>query len=306
MIERSQKEVWRLTPWLLVALLLGNFFLMAYDAKDDNKQRLVRVWAQSIASAVQVPVSSASSTGFDFFGSIAQMRTAVYENEGLHQQIGELETKVQGKESLEAENARLLALLDLKNESKYQMVPAKIIARDPSAWFDIVTINRGTLAGIDVRMPVVTSDGVAGRIITTTPLTSEFLLMSDDKSNAAAVVGQIGESQALGVIHGMGDKGFLEMKYVPGSVSVEIGQTIFTTGQDGIYPAGLKIGEISDVRTGSATAPHTIYVKTSAKIESLQEVGVLLYKAPPRVKPEPVAPITPKSPLPNANKPAAR
>lgn len=68
------------------------------------------------------------------------------------------------------------------------------------------------------------------------------------------------------------------MKYVSGSINVAVGQTVFTTGQDEIFPAGLKIGEIVSVTSGSATTPHIIEIRPAAGLDSMQEVGILLYK----------------------------
>jgi cell shape-determining protein MreC len=59
-----------------------------------------------------------------------------------------------------------------------------------------------------------------------------------------------------------------------------VGQTVYTSGQDGIYPAGLKIGEIVEVRSGSATVPHQIFIRPASGIDSMQEVAVLLYEPP--------------------------
>ena len=74
------------------------------------------------------------------------------------------------------------------------------------------------------------------------------------------------------------------MKYVPGSIDVQIGQAVFTTGQDGIFPPGLKVGEIVNIVTGSATTPHMIQIRPAAKLNSMQEVGVLLYEPPQRAE----------------------
>jgi cell shape-determining protein MreC len=65
---------------------------------------------------------------------------------------------------------------------------------------------------------------------------------------------------------------------------VQIGQVVYTTGQDGIYPSGLKVGEVADIRSGSATVPHQIFLRTAASLNSMQEVGVLLYEPPVRVE----------------------
>jgi rod shape-determining protein MreC len=285
MAERSQKEVWRLTPWLMVALLLGNFILMAFDAREaDSKQRVIRVWTQAAADFVQSPVTSITSASTRYFESIYYLRTAQTENDTLKLRIQELETDLQTKQTMSAENDRLSALIKLRDESKIKLVPGKIIGRDPSTWFDAATINQGSLAGIKLYMPVVTPDGLAGRVIAVSPITAQFVLITDDKSAAAAVVGQLGVSNAMGVLRGTEDKGLLVMSYVPGSIPVAIGEIVYTTGQDGIYPPGLKIGEVVDVRLGSATVPHTIYIKPSAKIYAMQEVAVLLYQQTERPK----------------------
>ena len=71
------------------------------------------------------------------------------------------------------------------------------------------------------------------------------------------------------------------MRYVPGSIPVKEGESVFTTGQDGIYPAGLKIGEVVSVEPGSATTTHSILIKPGGSLNSMQEVAVLLYEAPP-------------------------
>jgi rod shape-determining protein MreC len=101
-----------------------------------------------------------------------------------------------------------------------------------------------------------------------------------DKSGLGAVIGEIGASNALGVVSGTSKRDLLEMRYVAGSVDVQVGQSVFTTGQDGIYPAGLKVGEIVQINSGSATTPHQIWIQPAARLSSMQEVGVLLYEAP--------------------------
>jgi rod shape-determining protein MreC len=284
MVERSQQEVWKLTPWLAIILCLGNFILMAFDARVDGEQRVIRVWTQTVADFVQSPVTSVTSSVSGYFGSIANLRSAQDENSQLRQKVQELEVELKAKEDLAAENARLSQLLDLKEKSKYKVLTARIIGRDPSVWFDSSIINRGSLDGVKLNMPVVTNGGLLGRVTAVGPLTSQVDLLTRDKSGVGAVVGEISGSNALGVVVGSSKRDVVEMRYVAGSVDVQVGQIVYTTGQDGIYPAGLKVGEIVQVESGSATTPHKITIRPSAGIDKMQEVGVLLYE--PSVKPE--------------------
>ncbi len=279
----------------MLLLLLSNFVLMAFDAREANtQQRVIRVWTQTTADFVQSPVTFISSAVTNYFSSISSMRTAQSENDELKQRVQELEVEVQNSKSLAFENERLKSLLELKSEIGYRFLPAQIIGRDTSAWFDTSIINRGSLDGVKLNMPIVTNGGLVGRVTAVSPLTAQVSLITKDKSGLGAVIGALGTSNALGVVSGSGKREILEMGYVPGSIEVKVGESVYTTGQDGIYPPGLKLGEVAEVRAGSASEALKIFIQPSAKLSSMQEVAVLIYEPPPR-------PEFDKS-LPNANK----
>lgn len=279
MVERSQKDVWRLAPWLLSALLLVNFVLMAFDAREiTTGQRVIRTWTQTAADFVQSPITSITSGVYNYFVSISTLRSAADENDTLKARVQELEVEVKQKADLNTENERLRALLQLKETRKYKILTARIIGRDPSVWFDSSIINRGSLDGVTLNMPVVADGGLIGRVVAVGPLTAQVDLVTYSKSAVGGIVGEIEGSNALGVVAGTSKKDLLEMKYVPGTIEVQVGQIVYTTGQDGIFPPGLKLGEIISVVSGSATTPHQIQIRPSAKLSSMQEVGVLLYQ----------------------------
>ncbi|MCY7374520.1 MAG: rod shape-determining protein MreC [Pyrinomonadaceae bacterium] len=267
----------------MLLLLLGNFVLMAFDARQANtEQRVIRVWVQTVADFVQSPVTFVSSAVANYFSSISSLRTAQSENDILKQRVQELEVAIQNGNSLTAENERLKGLLQLKNEGGYKILGAQVIGRDTSAWFDSSIINRGSLDGVKLNMPVVTNGGLVGRVTAVSPLTAQVALITKDKAGLGAVVGALGTSNALGVVTGSGKKEILEMGYVPGSIEVKVGESVYTTGQDGIYPANWKLGEVIEVRSSSASSPQQIFIQPSAKLSSMQEVAVLLYEPPPR------------------------
>lgn len=274
-----------MAPWLMLALLFINFALMALDARDRTTgQWVVRAWAQTAADFVQSPVTTITSSISNYFTSISNLRSAQDENTILKERIQELEVEIRQKEDLAAENRRLLSLLDLKEQTQYRVLTARIIGRDPSAWFDSSIINRGSLDGVKLNMPIVTGGGLVGRVTAVSPLTAQVDLITRDKSGVGAVVGEIGGSNALGVVSGTSKKDLLEMRYVSGSIEVSVGQIVYTTGQDGIFPAGLKIGEIVNIVPGSATTPHQIQIRPAARLDSMQEVGILLYEPPEKTE----------------------
>jgi rod shape-determining protein MreC len=116
------------------------------------------------------------------------------------------------------------------------------------------------------------------------------MLVTDEKAAAGAIVGQLGQSGALGSVRGLGNNGLIEMRYVSGLEKVAPGDYVLTTGQDSIYPPGLTVGEVVQIKSGTATQPHEIFIRPSARLDQLTEVAVLLYRAPQRPAPDQTLP----------------
>src|SRR5678815_3133547 len=286
---RTQKEIRQRAPIWLVTLLVANLIIMAVDARDaDGRQKVLRVWTQTFASPLQNASSKATGATSGFFQQIWNFRSTAVENEQLKQRLNEVETELHTARQASAENDRLRALLNLNEQTNIKSVPARVIARDPSVWFNTITINRGTSSGVEQNMPVVTGGGIVGRVITVSPFAAQVMLLTDEKAGAGAVVGQLGQSGALGSVRGRADLGvaLIEMRYVSGTEKVEVGDNVMTTGQDGIYPPGLNVGRVVEVKNGTATQAHHILIQPGAQLDHLEEVAVLLYHPPPRSVPE--------------------
>ncbi|MGH9941458.1 MAG: rod shape-determining protein MreC [Pyrinomonadaceae bacterium] len=284
---RTQKEIRQRAPLFLLGLLAGNFALMSLSARDETTHQMKLVsWAQAVASPFQSAVSGAGGAGVGLFQSVANLRRASAENEELKKRLAALEAEAQSSRAAQAESERLRGLLGLKEEGRYETLTARVVARDPSAWFDTLIINQGSAAGIKLNMAVVTGEGLVGRVIGVSPWSAQVALLTDERTAAGAVVGQLETSQAFGVVRGSGESGLLEMRYVPGLEPVTQGEAVLTTGQDGIYPPGLKIGQIVEYKPGTATISHEIKVRPAARLNSLREVSVLLYQSPPHEAPQ--------------------
>jgi rod shape-determining protein MreC len=288
---RTQREIRQRAPWWLFGLLAINFALMTYDARDDaTKQRKIRSITQTITYPIQKGTSSVGNWIGGLFGNFGELRRASTENQDLHRQIDQMQAELRDTRSRAAEGERLEKLFKLSEKSVYQTVVARVIARDPSMWFDSVTIDKGRWSGVEVNMPVITAGGIVGRIVSTSPWSSQVMLITDEKSGVGAVVGQLGESNALGSIKGMGENGLLDLRYVSGMEKVQTGDMVTTTGQDAIYPPGYNVGEIVEVRPGSATQAQVIRIRPGAGLDRLKEVAVLMYHPPQRTEPDQALP----------------
>ena len=272
-----------------MGLLVTNLVIMAVDARDaDGRQKVLRMWTQTFAAPLQNVSSKATSATSGFFQQIWNFRSTAVENEQLKQRLTEVETELHTARQAAGETERLRALLNLNEQSNIKTIPARVIARDPSVWFNTITINRGSSSGVEANMPVVTPGGIVGRVITVSPWASQVMLITDEKAGAGAVVGQLGQSGALGSVRGRADLNvaLIEMRYVSGLEKVDVGDYVMTTGQDGIYPPGLNVGKVVDVKSGTATTAHQILIQPGAQLDHLEEVAVLLYHPPPRSTPE--------------------
>lgn len=288
---RTQKEIRQRAPVWLVVLLLTNLVIMAVGARDEaSNQRMFRVWVQAIASPVQNIFARAGGAGSGLISQIVNFRKTAVENEDLKLKLARTEVALQNARQATAEKERLQSLLSLKEQTGYNQVAAHVIARDASIWFNTITIDRGSSAGIALNMPVVTAGGIVGRVIALSPWTAQVMMVTDEKAAAGAIVGQLGGSGALGSVQGSGESGLIEMKYVSGLQQVEVGDYILTTGQDNIYPPGLRVGEVVQVKHGTATQSHEILIRPGAKLDQLEEVAVLLYHPPERPAPEQTLP----------------
>ena len=288
---RTQKEIRQRAPIWLVMLLFVNFVVMAIDARGRfTQEQTVKGFVQAVFSPIQNATSWISSTAGGFINQIINFRSTARENEALKERLAQSELELRNVKEAKSENYRLQGLLALKADPGPQKVFARVIARDASVWFNTITINSGSASGIALNMPVVTPGGIVGRVIAVSPVTAQVMLITDEKAAAGAIVGQLGSSGALGSVRGLGNSGLLEMRYVSGLQRVAPGDYVLTTGQDGIYPAGLNVGEVIEVKNGTATQPHQIYIRPSARLDQLTEVAVLLYQPPQRPAPEQTLP----------------
>ena len=287
MVIRTQREIRQRAPLWLTGLLIANVALMALSARQGGNKDgplVVQTWVQALFSPLQGGASGIGGFVGGGFRRVAELNRAAGENEDLRRRLAAAETELREARAARDENERLKGLLGFKEENKYQSVAARVIARDTSEWWNTVLVNRGSTSGIELNMPVVTPDGVVGRVIGVSPWTAQVLLLTDERAAAGGVVGQLGASNALGAVRGLRN-GLLEMRYVSGLEPVKLGDYVLTTGQDGIYPPGLSVGEVVEFKEGSATQPHEIKVKPRARLNALAEVAVLLYHPPPRTAP---------------------
>jgi rod shape-determining protein MreC len=199
--------------------------------------------------------------------------TALLErNNELEDEISRLQTENIQYEQQLREADILYALLDFareKPENKY--IAASVIGRDPSPFLQYIIIDHGSDDGLRKGMPIVTNQGLVGRIDAVTSVAARVQLISDPDS---AVNIWLAESQTDAILTGSVTAD-LYLDMIPQEVNLAVGEILFTSGLGGNYPKDIVIGEITSVRKRENELFQIASVQPSVDFSSLRAVLVI-------------------------------
>lgn len=174
-----------------------------------------------------------------------------------------------------AETNRIREQIGAAPRGAWNLRLARVVARDPTAWWRSVTIDYGTRDGAALSQPVVTKDGLVGRISVAGYSHSQVALVGDADCGVAALVK---ETRDNGIIKGGQsslDAGLVEWTALQHSPRIFAGQWVVTSGLGGIFPKDLMVGQVLDTRTDRSGVTTTARIKLAANLDRLEEVLVL-------------------------------
>jgi len=199
------------------------------------------------------------------------------QNEELRRQNEELTIQLQQDAAVTSENTRLRSLVGWPRQTPWHLKLARVIARDPANWWRSVEINLGARDGIKPNYPVLTSDGLVGRIQSVGEIRSQVILLGNPDLRVAAFVQTSGET---GVINSSSsspqENNMVDLDYLKGSSAVQPGQKVVTWGEGGVFPPGIAIGKVVDVRVKEYGLATEARVKLDADMGALQEAWVMI------------------------------
>ena len=194
------------------------------------------------------------------------------ENRQLQEELWRLQRENdEMKESIQAVE-RLRRLLLFKEQVPATMIPAEVIAYSPSAWFRTIVIDKGHRDGVRKAMPVVTWEGVVGKVMRTSPSSSIILLVIDRNSSVDVLVQR---TRTRGIMEGNGGPR-CQLRYVPRTDDIQVGDHIITSGLGGVFPKGHSMGEAVEVVKKEYGLFQAVEVRPSADFSRLEEVMVIL------------------------------
>ena len=218
---------------------------------------------ESLVGLALEPVSRAVNVGND-----SKLQK---ENQDLLAKVGELESQVAALQEAKLQNDALRAQLNFVQSTGYQLVHANIISQDPTNYQQFFTIDRGSSAGIEKGMTVISQGLLVGRIIETTPTTAKVYLITDYNSTVP-VIAQA--TRATGIVRGQRGFGLL-LDMVPQTEVLQADDTLITSGFGGDYPKGLVVGRIGDIRKQDAEVYQTSEIRPAVDFRKLESVFVI-------------------------------
>ena len=191
-------------------------------------------------------------------------------------------------DSLKTENIELRKQLEaLKKElnidytlNEYTYLFATVINRNVSNWYNTITIDKGTYNGVTKDMVVVNSQGLIGKVVSTSTFTSDIrLITTSNTSNKISITISNGNNKVNGLIKKYNYKlKQLEVEGVSNTKSVAIGDYVYTSGLGEIFPSGILIGTVSEITTDEYDLSKIILVKPIADFDDINYVAILKRK----------------------------
>ncbi|MXW46786.1 MAG: rod shape-determining protein MreC [Gammaproteobacteria bacterium] len=273
---RRRKGPARAGQCLLICLL--SFGLLVVEANIPAVQKV-----RGIGELMLVPVQAAVrlvSGGFrGVQGYFRDQSSLMSENQEMRTQLLRQEVDLQQMASLKSENEVLRSLHELNAQLGSENLTAETLPGNPDPSRHRVTLNKGSRQGAYVGQPVVGSGGVVGQVTRDYLVTSEALLISD-ASHALPVMFERTGLQAIALGTGRRDHRLL-LPFMPFHADVIRGDTVVSSGAGGLFPAGLRVGVVENVRNSSGEAFLEAFVSPSANLESLRQVLLLRSQARP-------------------------
>jgi rod shape-determining protein MreC len=200
----------------------------------------------------------------------------IRENEQLRQENRELKLQLRQTEEVWRENQELRRQLAWRSQSRWKARLARVTGRDPANWWRTLHINVGEQDGIKANYPVVTPEGLVGRILEVGPNRSQVVLLGDSKCRVSALVPEARDSGVVTPSAAASWKNqFVELGYLSRTGELKPGQSVITSGMGGIFPPGIAIGQIVDLRSVDGLYVEA-RVKLAVNFSQLEVVWVLI------------------------------
>lgn len=237
---------------IVIAIVAVLFGVMLYSAAADGMQNIPRNLLSMIITPFQKASAGFSNAVGEFFDVFFNAQDNADENVRLRAQVDELNKQLIEYEQLKDENVQLKEAIGIKEQhDDFEIEPAVVIGRDPADRYASFTIDRGSLHGISLNDPVMSSSGLIGYISELSPISARVRTILNPETNVSAF--EI-TSNELGVVSGdtvLAHDGLCKLSILSEETKIENGFMMVTAGSSGLFPKGVPIGIVEQVSTES-------------------------------------------------------
>lgn len=261
----------RFTLYVLVCL-----FLLGLDARYS-----ALAWLRGGLNAALHPLQQVLAMPWEWSQEVAGFFVnhgeLMRENTRLRAEQDRMRIAQQDRQTLMAENNNLRQLMALPAHPESTPRVAEIIQTVPSPFTRKVIINRGQADGLGVGSPVVDAAGLVGQVTRGYPFTSEVTLLTD--RDQGAPVQNLRNGLRL-IVSGTGSDRLLEVRFLDMHADIKEGDLLYTSGIDGIYPAGIPVAQVVKTEPPHNTPFARAYCRPLGGVGRYRHVAILKPLAP--------------------------
>jgi len=226
-----------------------------------------------------LPFSSLAATAqqlpADVADNVLPRRELLQEIARLQRENSELKVQALQDTTIGLENEQLRYQLRWQRQVAWKIKLANVVMRDPANWWRTVEIDLGSEQGVTNNLPVLTPEGLVGRISAVWPTHSQVVLIGDPNCRVSALIDN--PAHDVGVVNAAGalDNTLADLTYLSGTAVLKPGENVVTSGLGGVFPKGIPIGQVVDSRQVEFGLYTEARVKLGANLGTLEQVWVL-------------------------------
>ena len=269
-------------PFALIVIVLVQVLALAIQVEhpagigagpaESRKVTLLRHWMLAVVTPFERVSSGTGSKVRGVWSNYIDLRHTREQNKALQSEIARM--RVEEAEFAEdaREGRRLESMLKFQQSYVTKTVAAQVIGTSGSDRSRMLTLNKGSDDGLRADQPVLTPDGVVGKIRDVQARTAELLLLNDPSSGAGIL---LASTRIRAILRGTATGGIL-INNLTADSRIKPGEQVLTSGGDGVYPRGIPVGVIESIAPDPQHQPYTaIVVKPNANLARLEEVLVV-------------------------------
>ena len=252
----------------LVSLCIG---LMFADHRYNHLEVVrsnISVALSPLRYLVSIPALTGNWVG-DWFASYTEL---LNENSALKSKVRILNARLQKTQVLQAENTRLRNMLGSSRKLADQVIVAELLSVDQNPYRQLIEINKGTIDGVAIGHAVIDDFGVMGQVIHVNRYTATTMLISDPEH---AIPVQFIRSGTRSIAFGNGSADQLELRYLPATADIMVGDQLVTSGLGGRFPADYPVATVTSITADLTRGFVSVLAKPQARLDSSREVLVI-------------------------------